>query len=262
MSKRRKRIALFSADDLTVLDGKMTDWDEWLTPLEGERVGLESRIQELDTALAVDQTKRRILEEARDVINAAIGATQGEVCSLVEELVTAALEAVYGDGYGFELNHRMARNQIEAIPRIIKDGEEYDPRGDVGVGIVDVASFVSRLAMWALEGKSTRATFVLDEPFKFVSKDRTMGVSQMLNGLVEALGIQVIMVSHDEGIAAAANKAWVVEQSSVGVSKATVLHENPITAADLKEVSDDPKPRRKKRKKSEPKLQRRRFPER
>jgi len=178
---------------------------------EAERKVLENRRDQLERQRDTAEGEEGSFHEARLIIASAAIRSQESVCGFIEEIVSLALQAVFGRGYGFRLDYRIQRNKAEATPILIRDGRELGLKDEVGGGIVDVVSFAMRVAFWSLENPTLK-TLVLDEPFKFVSKDRTAEISEMVRAMSEKLGIQFIIVSHDAGLIGAADRTWEVTQ--------------------------------------------------
>ena len=186
---------------------------EWKTWLDGQDALLERTKDELlQSRKKVGVTKIRLgnVTDAHNVLIEATAATQNQVKEFVEELVSLALQSVFGIEYSFILKFHERRGQVELEPIVMWRGEHLSPRDETGGGVVDVASFALRLVLWALSAERSASVFILDEPFKFVSKDMTDAVASMLKSVADLLGIQVIMVSHDDGLIAAADRSWTV----------------------------------------------------
>ncbi|KKN89679.1 hypothetical protein LCGC14_0235250 [marine sediment metagenome] len=161
---------------------------------------------------------------ARDIVNSVLVLTQEKVCTFVEDVVSLALSVVYGDEYKFELEFDVKRNQSEATPWILKDGDRFSPREEVGGGVLDVTSLSLRFAFWSLMVPKPAPVFILDEPGRFLSRDKQGQFGRMLKELSEMLGVQIIMVSHSTDIIEQADKAYEVVQEN-GVSKCLPIGE-------------------------------------
>lgn len=74
-----------------------------------------------------------------------------------------------------------------------------------------MASFALRCAFWSL--KKTRHTLVLDEPFKFLSRDLIPKAAEMVQMISKELNLQIIMVSHIPDFIDSADKVFVVSQT-------------------------------------------------
>jgi len=208
---------MLDKEEITGIKEVVKEWSDWVLMQKGKLEELETREAKLNRNILANETLLGNLELARTVFVNATRVTQSHVKKFIEEIVGLALQAVYGSEYDFKLKFEVKRNQSEISPVIIKNGEEFSPKDECGGGIIDVASFAFRVVMWALSGKQSRATFILDEPFKFVSKDLTEYISAMLTEISKLLGLQIIMVSHDEGLIEVADRSWTVTQDG-GIS--------------------------------------------
>ena len=160
--------------------------------------------------LAAAQAESAVQADARDALNAVLAATQAEVVGVVEELVGQALAGVYGPDHAFKLDFEVKRNQSEATPWVLRGGERYSPRDEVGGGVVDVCSVALRLAIWAITTPRAAPLFVFDEPAKHLDAARQPAFGALLRELGELLGVQTLVISHAAGIIGQADKAWEV----------------------------------------------------
>ncbi len=147
--------------------------------------------------------------QARAIVQAVAAETQAKIEYKISSLVSLALSSVFPDPYEFKLKFVQRRNRTECDLLFVKNNEEVEPLSAAGGGAVDVAGFALRIAIWSL--RKTRAVFVLDEPFKFLSVDLQSKCSAMMKELSERLGIQIILVSHLPNLIESADKIFTVE---------------------------------------------------
>ena len=183
------------------------DLVQWAQKTQGYVEGLEKTIKELHTDILECQNQSALYSQVRDLFASVGKATQEQLIGYFEKLGTSMLQTIYGEEYRFVLKFEMKRNKSECAPKVWKGDLELDLKDDTGVGVVDVLSFAMRLAVWSLSRPRTEPVFILDEPFKYVSEDKLKLVGNALQELVETLGVQIIMVSHDEELIEAANTA-------------------------------------------------------
>lgn len=139
-------------------------------------------------------TRKRLTEEARAVFQQVAVQTQTGIQAHLEGLVSAALSAVFEDPYEFRAIFELKRNKAECR-LVFSDGEEeYDPMSSSGGGPIDVAAFALKLAIHGL--LRNRPVLLLDEPMKFVSRDRVPFAADLVRALNRKLGIQIILVTH------------------------------------------------------------------
>ena len=136
--------------------------------------------------------------KAREVINIVAKDTEQQLEMRITNIVTMALAAVFPDPYEFKLVFNERRNQTEADLLLVRNGEELSPVDGAGGGVLDVISFALRIAVLLMSGY--RRVIILDEPFRHLSADLQSKASEMMKMLSDKLGIQFIMVSHEEGI--------------------------------------------------------------
>lgn len=146
------------------------------------------------------KTKRQLrhAKTAQELLQAVAQKAQVEAHSQIAGVVTRCLKAVFGEGaYEFQLKFEKKRGKTEAVAVFVRDGNEVDPIGAAGGGVVDVAAFALRLAALLLSQPQRRRCIVADEPFKHLSKEYRPAVQQLLVQLAEELKIQIIMATHN-----------------------------------------------------------------
>lgn len=186
-----------------------------------EKKGLKKRIetQKSDIEIDLEREEQNVsnLRDARDLMNTVGVIAQNEVKIIIEELVTQALQSVFGKRYSFVIENVVQRNKPETNFYIDIDGKKFSLREELGGGVIDVVSFSVRIVLWALMSPRSSSTIILDEPGKFISKDKLQGFGEMIKQLSDTLGIQFIVVSHEYELANVANVAYNVNQEN-GVS--------------------------------------------
>ena len=145
--------------------------------------------------------------KARVIIQTVAKETQKNLEFHLSHLVTMALAAVFPEEIEFVARIEVRRGKTECDLLFKEFDQEYDPLEGSGFGPVDVASFALRITFWSLN--KNRPTFILDEPFRNVSPDLQHKVSDMLKEISKRLGVQIVMVSHQEDINVSADKTFV-----------------------------------------------------
>lgn len=151
--------------------------------------------------------------KAREIINTVAKDTQQQLEIRITNIVTMALAAVFPDPYQFVLRFTERRNQTEADLLLVRDGEEVSPIDATGGGVLDVVSFALRVAILLMS--NYRRIIILDEPFRHLSEDLQPKASEMMKMLSDKLGIQFIMVSHEDGIIGSADNVITIKKGEV-----------------------------------------------
>ena len=73
---------------------------------------------------------------------------------------------------------------------------------------MDVAAFALRIALWSLKRPRPQAVMVMDEPFRFLFADLQDKAAVMLKEISQRLGIQFLIVTHEENLLAAGDKTF------------------------------------------------------
>ena len=189
---------------------KLQRLDREVERRRGEIALLSEQLEETQKQKEEAQHKKELFEEAREIVSTVLAGTQEQVKGSIEEIVSIALSTIYGENYFFRLRVEIKRNQTEMTPIVVIDDEEFSLKSDLGGGIVDVVSFTLRLSLWMLSFPRGRPFFLLDEPFKYVSKDKLPRIKSMLEELVKIFQLQIVLVSHEKELIECAESAYQV----------------------------------------------------
>ena len=139
--------------------------------------------------------------EAQQITQQVAREIQQQAHRRIAGVVSRCLEAVFvgDDIYGFKICFERKRGKTEAVLILTKNGHEVvDPLNADSGGVVDVAAFALRTSCIILAKPNLRRFLVLDEPFKFVSKEYRNNVRMLLEGLAKDFKFQYLMVTHIE----------------------------------------------------------------
>ena len=179
--------------------------------LQGKQHNLGQTRQNLATWEQVQVLFTKVSEYAREQLKARI-----------EETVTAALTAVFGEGYTFRVHMRQLGNQPAAEWQVVSQyGDEEvaaSPEDARGGGNTDVVSLALRLAMLEILRPRPEGPVIFDEPAKMVSAEYAGNLAYFLKQYAAKTGRQVVMVTHNPQLAEAADKSYLVTQKN-GVSE-------------------------------------------
>ena len=153
--------------------------------------------------------------------------TQEQLKFQIEDIVKTCIDTCFPDEYDFKVEFEIKRGKTECALKFYKNGHEIDDLLESGGGgVVDIASFGIRIAAWSLG--NTANTLVLDEPFKFLSRDLQARGGEILSEISKKLHLQIIMNTHIPELVEQSNRVFKVQLQKEGeweVSKVTLLEE-------------------------------------
>ena len=196
---------------------KLREYNDLIAVEEHERDSLLRSRKEHVQNLKYDNKDLENLKLGRDIVSRVGVLAQERLKTIVESLVTEALQAVFGDDFVFEMVCEISRNKPEVFFYVVKNGRRSSLKDELGGGVVDIVSFVLRVVMWSLSNPRSIDTLILDEPGKFVSKDKLDLFGLMISEISKRLGLQFIIVTHERDLIEAADKAFCVVQKK-GIS--------------------------------------------
>lgn len=166
---------------------------------KGQQQAIQKSIQELNQTLSFLQSEQKNIEKAQIIIQQVAKETQAQLEFHISDIVSLALSTVFNSPYEFKVLFETKRNQTECKLYFLNGEDEIDPITATGGGVIDIVSFALRIAIYTLsnvEKQNIRNTIILDEPFKFVSKNLLPSVGELLKELNKKLNIQFIIITH------------------------------------------------------------------
>jgi DNA repair exonuclease SbcCD ATPase subunit len=162
---------------------------------------------------AIDETVAYIQQIAKQ--------TQEQVKFQLEDIVNMALNAVYSSKYRFSVLIEAKRGSTEAkLVLFNENGDELDPMDSTGGGVCDILSFALRVALLIIS-KNDRV-LIMDEPFKYISRDVKESAMEIIKRISTDLGVQIICVTHDAELIECSDRVFQVTQEG-GVSAVKVI---------------------------------------
>jgi len=186
----------------------------------------EHQLAERESQLVALKKRQEDILKAREIIQLVAKQTQQKLEHHISSLVSTAEAAVYEDPYEFVVEFVIRRGQTEC-DLLFKKGEAkwYPLKEEAsGGGPIDMACLALRAAFMSLEKPKSRPVLLLDQPFKNTSPDYQPKCSAMVKRLNEQLGLQIIMISHADGIIDSGDRIFEVVKKG-GISKVDTLGE-------------------------------------
>jgi DNA repair exonuclease SbcCD ATPase subunit len=196
--------------------------------LIAQAIGAKKQVQKSFDAVVSSHKKYekrlKYLEQAQAFLQKVAQGTQEQLKIHVEDIVQLALDAIFPDKYTFEIQFNIAYGKTTAELVFIskQSGHIVDPMIASGGGVVDICSFALRLACWTLS-RGIDKVIILDEPFRFLSKNLQERAGTLLKELSNKLDIQIILTTHLDALIDAADKTINVKLDKYGVSQIAYL---------------------------------------
>lgn len=170
-----------------------------LERLRSEYLSTRSARKSEEARLEAEQRNLRDAVIARNLLQHAAQFAQEQAHAKIASVVTRCIRSVFGDeAPEFVIRFDRKRGRTEARLVFLVGGHEVDPQDADSGGLLDVASFALRLSVLCLRRPPLRRLLVLDEPFRYLDKDRKPLVRELVEALAGELGVQFILVTHDD----------------------------------------------------------------
>lgn len=191
---------------------------------KGIDLQLQRNINECESKKLKLQAYLKALEQAQAFLQKVAQETQEHLKFQIEDIVNLALETCFPEEYIFQVQFNIARGKTDAELVFLdqKSGRQVDPMNASGGGVVDLTTFALRIACYALE-QGTDNVIILDEPFRFLSRDLQERAGEILKTLSKRMNLQIIMVSHIGEIIDVADKVFEVRKNEMGVSNVKII---------------------------------------
>ena len=186
---------------------------------KGMKKQIKNNLIQNKTTLDNLNNRIKLLEQAQAFLQKVAQDTQSQLKFQIEDIVNLALETCFPNEYEFQLQFNIARGKTDAELVFLsqKTGRPIDPMNASGGGVVDLTAFALRIASYALE-QGVDNVIILDEPFRFISRDLQARAGEILKSLSTKLGLQILMVTHIGQMIDVADKVFEVKKNSDGRS--------------------------------------------
>ncbi|ADL12985.1 ATPase [Acetohalobium arabaticum] len=191
---------------------------------KGQYDQLVDEKQERQTRIEKLEDKVDIFEETRILLQETAEYARRQAKQQIENLVTKALQYIFGAEFSFEIEIEEKRGRPSAEFYVVSEYQDRklknNPQMARGGGIVDVVSLALRIAILESYRPKVAGPLVLDEPAKHVSEEYISNVAQFLKYVNQHFSRQVIIVTHKSHLSQIGDKSFRVELIE-GVSEVT-----------------------------------------
>jgi hypothetical protein len=133
---------------------------------------------------------------------------------LIGDTLTKGVRQVFGDDISVRLETSVERSGLATDMVVVSNGHELDPSLDGG-SLVQVLSFLMRTLFVRLYRPPLRPVIILDEALNAVSAEYQPSVAALLKQIVDSLGVQVLLVTHNSVYAEYADAIYSVRKGVV-----------------------------------------------
>ena len=177
-----------------------------LIALEAERDTLLALLKEQEAKLLDLETQKDHNKKGQIFLRLKAADTRIAALATIEEIVTAALQEIYGEDYIFtmemkEVSTKEGENTglftiLPCIEKMVNGKLVKRPiKGSNGGGVLEIISVLLRFAFGTYNNYG--GIYVLDEALSAVSKDGVMEkLLIFLDRYIKELGLQVILITH------------------------------------------------------------------
>ncbi len=204
------------------LEAKIDKLQEHISKEEGKRDKLIEQLNSSNKELETSLSQLELLEKVMVLFQKTSKYAREQAKIQIETLVTKCLQYVFESDIEFIIELEELRNKANAEFYVVNDLNgmvlKTKPEISRGGGVVDIVSLALRIAFLQIHKPPIDGPLILDEPAKHVSEDYIFNVGDFLKQTSEMFGRQIIMVTHNQHLAALSNKAYRVEYNQSGSS--------------------------------------------
>lgn len=172
----------------------MINYHSLLDQSIGKRDTLQSQKDAYVKKINYLTQRQKTIELVQALVQKVAKETQEQLKFQIEDIVKTCIDTCFPDEYDFKVEFEIKRGKTECSLKFYKNEREIDIMEASGGGVVDMASFGLRLASWSLG--NTANTIIMDESFKFLSKDLQGRAGEIVREISKKLGIQIIQNTH------------------------------------------------------------------
>jgi exonuclease SbcC len=262
--RRRKQELADQYDEAAVTDAKnekqraedyLSETAERLADLREERDALQKRIGSLENAieeLAELREEAEALQETVDRLQALhaetrdLQAAYGDLRAELRQRNVTRLEALLNETFDLVYeNDSYSRIELSGSYELTvyqKDGEPLDPEqlsgGERALFNLSLRTAIYRLLAEGIEGAAPMPPLILDEPTVFLDRGHVSRLRDLIDAMRDIGVEQIIVVSHDDELEAAADDIVEVEKDPT-TNRSHVERTNAIERAAEAAAGDD-----------------------
>lgn len=201
--------------DLQELDNCLIKSKEYLSRELGKRDKIKEQLEMQKDNLHNIEVELELLSKVNILFQKTSEFAREQAKNQIESLVTKCLQFIFESDIEFLIEIEEQRGKSNAEFYVVNRMEDMlvktKPELSRGGGVVDIVSLALRIAFLQTHKPKIQGPLILDEPAKHVSDEFIFNVADFLKQTSELFNRQIIMVTHNNHLAAIGSNAYRVE---------------------------------------------------
>ncbi len=201
--------------NINELEYNLSNLKEFLAREMGKKEKIEEQLLELKKTINIIDDEIELLSKVGILLQKTSEYARNQAKVQVESLVTKCLQYIFETNIEFLIEIEEQRGKANAEFYVINELDDMTiktkPELSRGGGVVDIVSLALRIAFLQTHKPKIQGPLILDEPGKHVSNEYIFNVAEFLNQTSELFNRQIIMVTHDNHLAAIGSNSYKVE---------------------------------------------------
>lgn len=201
--------------DLQELDNCLIKSKEYLSRELGKRDKTKEQLEMHKDNLYNIEAELELLSKVNILFQKTSEFAREQAKNQIESLVTKCLQFIFESDIEFLIEIEEQRGKSNAEFYVVNKIEDMlvktKPELSRGGGVVDIVSLALRIAFLQTHKPKIQGPLILDEPAKHVSDEFIFNVADFLKQTSELFNRQIIMVTHNNHLAAIGSNAYRVE---------------------------------------------------
>jgi len=197
------------------LSSKISKVKDFISRETGKREKLLEQLDSDKNMLKELEANIELLEKVIILFQKTSVFARNQAKTQIEALVTKCLQFIFESDIEFVIEIEELRNKANAEFYVISqiDGVKIKTKPELsrGGGIVDIVSLALRIAFLQIHKPQIEGPLILDEPAKHVSEDYIFNVGNFLDQTSQMFNRQIIMITHNQHLAAIGSNSYKVD---------------------------------------------------
>lgn len=197
-----------------ILEENLSQLKEFLAKEMGKKEKIEEQLTKFKSDAKDIEDKIELLSKVGILFHKTSEYARNQAKIQVESLVTKCLQYIFETNIEFLIEIEEQRGKSNAEFYVVNEMEDMliktKPELSRGGGVVDIVSLALRIAFLQTHKPKIQGPLILDEPGKHVSDEYIFNVAEFLKQTSELFNRQIIMVTHNNHLAAIGSNAYKV----------------------------------------------------